>query len=87
MPEMSLEEALLFKKDLSKMRDKYEPKLVESHWYQHWCNKNYFTPTAEEALANPEKKRFTILFPPPSIIYNADVTGSLHIGHGLTVAV
>jgi hypothetical protein len=33
MPEYTLKEALCFKKDFSKMRDKYEPKWVESHWY------------------------------------------------------
>ena len=51
------------------MRDKYEPKWVESFWYQHWTDKKYFSPNVDEALENPLKKRFTMLVPPPSYYF------------------
>lgn len=60
------------------MRDKYEPKWVESYWYKYWCDKKYFTPSNK---STEDKKRFVMLVPPPN------VTGSLHIGHGLTFAI
>jgi len=63
---MSLEEALLIKKDLSKMRDKYEPKWVEAYWYQEWLDKKYFTPDAAKAANTPLEKKFIMLVPPPS---------------------
>jgi valyl-tRNA synthetase len=51
---MTLEQALAFKRNLSQMRDKYEPKWVESHWYDYWCNKKYFHPEANQCVENPE---------------------------------
>lgn len=50
MPEMTQSEALAFKRDLSSMREKYEPKWVESHWYDYWCSKKYFHADANRAL-------------------------------------
>ena len=54
------------------MLDKtYNPKAIESHWYQR----------SEEHFAcnpNSSKQPYTIMMPPPN------VTGSLHIGHALT---
>lgn len=67
---MTLEEALEFKRNLSKMKDKYDPKWVESHWYEYWTRQKYFSPSAEDIVNNPEKKKFTILVPPPSKIFN-----------------
>ena len=32
------------------MREKYEPKWVESHWNQYWEEKKYFHPKAENAV-------------------------------------
>ena len=66
MPEMSMEQAMQFKQDLAKMRDKYEPKWVESHWYQQWLDKKYFSPDAKRAAETNDKK-FIMLVPPPSI--------------------
>src|SRR4030043_2216065 len=51
----------------------YQPKLVESKWYQFWLDKGYFTPKID-----PAKKPFVIIMPPPN------VTGELHLGHALT---
>ncbi|OAV45855.1 valine--tRNA ligase [Lewinella sp. 4G2] len=44
---------------------------VESKWYQHWLEKNYFHSTPDE------REPFTIVIPPPN------VTGVLHMGHML----
>jgi valyl-tRNA synthetase len=50
----------------------YDPKQVESRWYQFWLDHDYFTP-AVEAPGSP----YCIVIPPPNI------TGSLHMGHAL----
>ena len=50
MPDMTQAEALAFKRDLSRMREKYEPKWVESHWYDYWCQKKYFHADANKAI-------------------------------------
>lgn len=52
----------------------YEPKKVEDKWYQFWLKNNYF-----RAEIDHEKKPFTIIMPP------TNVTGELHVGHGLTM--
>ncbi|EGW33130.1 valyl-tRNA synthetase [Spathaspora passalidarum NRRL Y-27907] len=59
----------------------YNPKNVESSWYAWWEEQGFFKP---ELDANGEVKKegvFTIPCPPPN------VTGALHIGHALTVAI
>jgi len=48
----------------------YDPKLVEDKIYQLWMDGGYF-----RGLADPEKKPYTIVIPPPN------VTGQLHMGH------
>ncbi|HSW69864.1 MAG TPA: valine--tRNA ligase, partial [Gammaproteobacteria bacterium] len=47
----------------------YNPQAIEQHWYTHWENNHYFSPTLQ---GNP----YCIMLPPPN------VTGSLHMGHG-----
>ncbi|PPQ73033.1 hypothetical protein CVT24_001413 [Panaeolus cyanescens] len=78
------------KKDLSQpMASGYNPTAVESSWYDWWLAQGYFKPEYVQpfvqATMKPgeEDKReaFVIPCPPPN------VTGSLHIGHGLTVAI
>ena len=49
----------------------YNPKNVESKWYEFWQKQNIFEPNSE--LDHP----FTIMIPPPN------VTGILHMGHVL----
>jgi len=50
----------------------YNPKDVEGRWYSFWEEKGYFTPTVRE-----DTPPFVIAIPPPN------VTGILHMGHGL----
>lgn len=50
----------------------YEPRTIESKWYAFWSEKDYF-----RAAAGSGKKPYTIVIPPPN------VTGVLHMGHGL----
>ena len=54
-------------KELDKI---YDPKQVEDRIYKMWLDGGYFT-----GVADPEKKPFTIVIPPPN------VTGQLHLGH------
>ncbi len=50
----------------------YEPKSFEDRLYQEWMDKGYFG-----AKADPDKKPYTIVMPPPNI------TGQLHLGHAM----
>ncbi len=50
----------------------YDPKKVERKWYETWEKKREFGAPADPAL-----KPFCIVIPPPN------VTGVLHMGHGL----
>ena len=50
---------------------KYTPGDIESKWYNHWLEKNYFHAEISE------KEPYTIVIPPPN------VTGKLHMGHML----
>lgn len=58
----------------------YVPKNVESSWYEWWVQKGFFKPqfTKDEKILPAGK--FVIPAPPPN------VTGALHIGHALTIA-
>jgi valyl-tRNA synthetase len=58
------------------MEKSYDPKQVESHWYQFWLERGYFTASVE-AQGSP----YCIVIPPPNI------TGSLHMGHALNATV
>ena len=53
----------------------YDPKAVEQRIYDLWLQGGYFTPSIDR-----EKKPFVVIMPPPN------VTGELHVGHALTVA-
>lgn len=55
----------------------YDPKNVEEKWYKIWEEKNYFH--ADENAV--DKKPFCLVYPP------TNVTGTLHMGHALTVAI
>ena len=50
----------------------FNPKDIESHWYQFWESKGFY----QAGLDNHKKNAFCILLPPPN------VTGTLHMGHG-----
>lgn len=60
------------------MASSYKPHIVEAAWDSWWQESGYY-----RAESSPEDKRpkFSICLPPPN------VTGSLHLGHALTVAV
>jgi len=53
----------------------YEPKPVESKWYQHWLDQNFFT--ADPARVSASRPAYSIVIPPPN------VTGVLTLGHVL----
>jgi valyl-tRNA synthetase len=54
--------------------DRYEPTAVEQRWYPLWEARGYFG-----ADPTSPRKPFSIVMPPPN------VTGSLHMGHGLDI--
>ena len=62
------------------MASGYNPIAVESAWYDWWKAEGYFAPSIPDNGPNP-KGTFVIPAPPPN------VTGNLHIGHALTVAI
>ena len=53
------------------MNTKYNPKNIESKWYQYWLDNGIFQSTPDA------RKPYVILIPPPN------VTGVLHMGHML----
>ena len=53
----------------------YEPQSVEKRIYDFWSDGGYFTPEIDR-----DKTPFTVIMPPPN------VTGELHMGHALTIA-
>ena len=52
----------------------YEPKEVEGRIYDFWQKGGFF-----HAEADPAKKPYTIMMPPPNI------TDKLHVGHAMTM--
>lgn len=65
------------------MASGYNPIAVESAWYDWWEAQGFFVPKLKEdgSPVNAENGTFVVAFPPPN------VTGALHIGHALTVAI
>uniref|UniRef100_A0A3Q1G266 Valine--tRNA ligase, mitochondrial n=2 Tax=Acanthochromis polyacanthus TaxID=80966 RepID=A0A3Q1G266_9TELE len=59
----------------------YSPEYVESSWYQWWEKEGFFSPERHEQLSHSVDQTFSLCIPPPN------VTGSLHLGHALTVAI
>jgi valyl-tRNA synthetase len=58
------------------MPTRYDPKGIESKWYEHWVRSGYFNPDGHEG-----KKPYCITIPPPN------VTGELHMGHCLNYTI
>jgi valyl-tRNA synthetase len=54
----------------------YEPASVESRVYDMWVQGGYF-----KAIVDPSREPYSIVMPPPN------VTGELHLGHGLEDAI
>ncbi|XP_040909907.1 valine--tRNA ligase, mitochondrial isoform X2 [Toxotes jaculatrix] len=70
------------KKDTSlPLPPSYSPEYVESSWYQWWEKEGLFSPEQHERLSHAVDQTFSLCIPPPN------VTGTLHLGHALTVAV
>ncbi|KAI8884165.1 hypothetical protein K501DRAFT_284983 [Backusella circina FSU 941] len=70
------------KKDLSDpIASAYDPTAVESAWYDWWVKAGLFKPQFGPDGKNKPEGTFVIPAPPPN------VTGSLHIGHALTVSI
>ena len=62
-------------KTLSEIPRAYEPQSVEKRIYDFWSDGGYFTPEIDH-----DREPFTVIMPPPN------VTGELHMGHALTIA-
>ena len=62
-------------KTLSEIPRAYEPQKVERRIYDFWSDGGYFTPEIDHG-----REPFTVIMPPPN------VTGELHMGHALTIA-
>ena len=62
-------------KTLSEIPRAYEPQSVEKRIYDFWSDGGYFTPEIDR-----DREPFTVIMPPPN------VTGELHMGHALTIA-
>jgi valyl-tRNA synthetase len=58
----------------------YNPVAIESAWYDWWEAQGFFQPKMGPD-GKPTADAFVLPAPPPN------VTGSLHIGHALTVAI
>ena len=66
-----------------KLLKPYEHKETEARIYKTWEESGFFNPDkmVEAGLTSPDAKPFTIVMPPPN------VTGVLHMGHGLMLTV
>ncbi|KAJ1146815.1 hypothetical protein NDU88_013074 [Pleurodeles waltl] len=70
------------KKDTSvPLPSSYSPCYVEAAWYHWWVKEGFFKPENQRRLPHAQERTFSLCIPPPN------VTGSLHLGHALTVAV
>lgn len=68
------------KKDCSQpMMASYHPQAVEAAWYAWWEKQGFFHADADAAIKG--QKTFTMVIPPPN------VTGALHLGHALMLAI
>lgn len=64
-------------KKIGSLAASYDPTSVESGWYEWWSERGFFTPSDKPS----NRSTWVSLLPPPN------VTGALHIGHALTVAI
>lgn len=59
----------------------YSPEYVEFGWYQWWEKQGFFSPEQHSKLPHARDEYFSFCIPPPN------VTGTLHLGHAMTVAI
>ncbi|XP_030826182.1 LOW QUALITY PROTEIN: valine--tRNA ligase [Camarhynchus parvulus] len=71
------------KKDVGgPLPESYSPGYVEAAWYSWWEQEGFFRPEWGRSLDAPNPRGvFVMCLPPPN------VTGTLHLGHALTVAI
>ncbi|KAG8448699.1 hypothetical protein GDO86_015683 [Hymenochirus boettgeri] len=70
------------KKDITiPLPHSYSPCYVEAAWYPWWVKLGFFKPEYKSHQPHDVLETFSLCIPPPN------VTGSLHIGHALTVAI
>lgn len=70
------------KKDTSvPLPNSYSPQYVEACWYSWWQKQGFFKPEWHSKQVKAKDQCFSLCIPPPN------VTGSLHLGHALTVAI
>ncbi|CAH0519943.1 unnamed protein product [Peronospora belbahrii] len=71
------------KKDMhtTPMLTAYSPVAVEASWQDWWEASGFFSCSDEKIQTAKPTERFVMVIPPPN------VTGSLHLGHALTVAI
>ncbi|KAJ1979733.1 valine--tRNA ligase [Dimargaris verticillata] len=70
------------KKDMTEeMASSYNPQAVEAAWYAWWEKQGCFQPELTADGKPKPEGLFVVPMPPPN------VTGSLHIGHALTVSI
>jgi len=65
------------------MNKAYEPKQYEDEIYQRWEASGFFDPDVciEKGITKEDAEPFSIILPPPN------VTGTLHIGHAVMLAI
>ncbi len=66
-----------------KLLKPYDPRETEDRIYKIWEESGFFNPDVciEKGVTSKEAKPFSIVLPPPN------VTGSLHTGHALMLAI
>ena len=68
---MFFEENQIKQKEYMELATKYNPKEVESKWYDYWVENKLFSSKPDS------RESYTVVIPPPN------VTGVLHMGHML----
>lgn len=70
------------KKDISGVfPTAYQPKYVEAAWQDWWESSGFYAPDITAARTATDDEKFVIVIPPPN------VTGTLHLGHAMTVGI
>lgn len=67
----------------SKFEKPYDPQSTEARIYKEWEKSGYFNPDTciADGVTAPDAEPYSIVLPPPN------VTGRLHMGHALTIAI
>jgi valyl-tRNA synthetase len=63
------------------MASAYHPEVVERGWDAWWTARGFYKPAPKNESNDNDDTPFVMLLPPPN------VTGTLHLGHALTIAI